>query len=93
MNRSIKTVLFWLVIVIAALFLWQVVRGASDGRNPEISYSTFLSQVEVGNVATVTIAGTETQGLYKDGKGAFRLTGPSNPSLYVDELRNRGVDI
>ena len=93
MNRGIKTILFWLVVLITAVLLWQVVRSSSEGRNPEISYSRFLSEVEAGNVATVTIAGAEIQGLYRDGKGAFRLVGPSNPSLYLDQLREKGVEI
>jgi cell division protease FtsH len=93
MNRGIKTILFWLVVLVAAVLLWQVVRGASQEHNPEISYSGFLSDVEAGNVVTVTIAGAEIQGLYRDGKGAFRLIGPSNPSLYLDPLREKGVEV
>lgn len=93
MNRGIKTILFWLVVSVAAVLLWQVVRSGPEGRIPEISYSRFLSEVEAGNVATVTIAGAEIQGLYRDGKSAFRLIGPSNPSLYLDQLRERGVEV
>ena len=93
MNRGIKTILLWLVVLVAAVLLWQVVRSGSEERNPEISYSRFLSEVEAGNIATVTIAGAEIQGLYRDGKGAFRLIGPSNPSLYLDQLREKGVEV
>jgi cell division protease FtsH len=93
MNLGVKAILFWLVVSVAAVLLWQVVRSSPEGRIPEISYSRFLSEVEAGNVATVTIAGAEIQGLYRDGKSAFRLIGPSNPSLYLDQLREKGVEV
>ncbi len=32
MNRTIKAVVFWLVIGVSALLLWQVVKGAKEGR-------------------------------------------------------------
>jgi heme/copper-type cytochrome/quinol oxidase subunit 2 len=42
-------VLFWLVIVVSAYLLWQVVRVNPANQNtPEISYSRFLAQVAEG---------------------------------------------
>ena len=32
MNSTVKTVLFWLLIGISALLLWEVVKGARDGQ-------------------------------------------------------------
>jgi len=94
MNRTIKTVVFWVVIGASAMLLWQLVRSApEDRRSTEISYSRFMSDVEAGKVANVTIRGTQIQGVYRDGKGTFRLIGPSNPGVYLDALRSRGVEI
>lgn len=94
MNGTLKTVVFWIVIVVSAMLLWQVVRSAPEGRgSSEISYSRFISDIEAGNVASVTIAGTQIRGVYRDGKGTFRLTGPNSPSVYLDALRSKGAEI
>jgi cell division protease FtsH len=94
MNRTIKTILFWVIIVVSALLLWQVVRSSpEDQRTPEISYSQFISKVEAGEISRVDIAGSRIRGQYRDGTGAFRLIGPSNPAIFLDTLRDRGVEI
>lgn len=94
MNRTLKTVIFWMVIAVSATLLWQVVRSSHDERNTsEISYSRFMSDVESGNVASVKISGSEIQGWYREGKGAFRLFGPTDSGAYLDALRKNGVEI
>jgi cell division protease FtsH len=94
MNRTIKTILFWVIIVVSALLLWQVVRSSpEDQRTPEISYSQFISKVEAGEISRVDIAGSRIRGQYRDGTGAFRLIGPSNPAIFLDTLRDKGVEI
>ena len=95
MNRSIRLLVVALVVGIAAAGLvWQMPRSASDGRTmPEISYSSFMSDVDAGNVASVVITGTRIDGQYRDGTRSFRLTGPSNPGVYLDSLRSKGVEI
>ena len=94
MNRTIKTLVFWVVIGVSALLLWQVVRSnPTDQKTPEIDYSRFMSEVDAGNVASVDITGTRIYGTYRDEKGSFRLIGPSNPGVYLDALRNKGVEI
>jgi ATP-dependent Zn protease len=63
MEKTMKRVVFWLVIVISATLLWQVVRkGPTEQTTPEISYSEFLSEVEAGNVSKVTISRNEVLG-------------------------------
>jgi cell division protease FtsH len=94
LNRKIKSVVFWVFIGISALLLFQVVRSdPAKDREPEISYSRFVSEAEAGHVSSVTITGTRIRGQYSDGKGTFRLTGPNNPGVFLDILRAKGVDI
>jgi ATP-dependent Zn protease len=94
MNRTIKTASFWLVIVLTATLLWQVVRsGSLSAQIPEINYSTFVSQAEAGNIARVNITGTRIEGEYRNGKGNFRLTGPTNPGVFLSVLQEKGVEI
>lgn len=94
MNRTIKTVVFWGIVAIAAVLLWQVVRSTPEDRTgSEISYSRFISEVKSGNVASVTINGVQIRGLYRDGKGTFHLNGPSDVRLFLDMLQDKGVEI
>jgi len=59
-NSTIKTVIFWLVILVSATLLWQVVKSGNSRTQPatEISYSQFLTQVDAGNVVMVRISKT-----------------------------------
>jgi len=94
MNSQVKTLVFWMVIAVSAMLLWQIVRSNRQAQaSPEVSYSQFISDVEAGSVASVFIRGTEIRGEYRGGKGPFRLTGPSNPGVYLDELRSKGVEV
>jgi cell division protease FtsH len=92
-NKSVKTVAFWAVIVIFAMLLFQVVKAKpTEQATLEISYSQFMAAVESGDVARVTIAGNRIQGQYRN-NSAFWLFGPANQSLFLDSLRNKGVEI
>ena len=93
MNRTLKTVVFWLVLGVSALLLWEVVKGTQEGRVHEISYSRFLSEVDAGNVASVTISGQQIRGWFREGRESFNVVGPSSPSVYLDALRAKNVEI
>lgn len=94
MNSTLKTVVFWLVIALSATSLWQVVRsGSPTARSPEITYSTFIAKTQNGEIASVSIAGSEIQGVYRNGAGAFHLTGPANPAAFLGILQDKGVEI
>ncbi|MGH9495698.1 MAG: ATP-dependent metallopeptidase FtsH/Yme1/Tma family protein [Candidatus Sulfotelmatobacter sp.] len=94
MDQRIKTVVFWLVIVIAAMLLWNIVRAdKNDRQGAEISYSQFMSDVEAGRVASVSITGTQIRGHYRDGSVVFRLTGPADPKVFLGTLQQKGVEV
>ncbi|HTW59296.1 MAG TPA: ATP-dependent metallopeptidase FtsH/Yme1/Tma family protein [Terriglobales bacterium] len=94
MNRTFKTLVFWFFIVFTAWFLWQSVRSKpANASVSEIEYSAFISQAEAGKIAGVTVTGTHIDGEYRDGKGTFQLTGPSNPAVYLGILQDMGVEI
>ena len=93
MKSTIKTVVFWSVIVVSAFLMWQVVKnGSNQQQTPEISYSEFLSQVEAGNVARVTISQNEVYGAYGD-RSSFRVIGPAGQEGMLQLLRQKNVEI
>ena len=93
MNSTVKTVVFWLVIVLSGVLLWQVVKaGGSSSKDKEISFSTFLADVNRGAVKEVDITGTEVRGHDTDG-GGFHTQVPANyPDMYK-ALTDKSVNI
>jgi|ERR1035438_1123934 cell division protease FtsH len=93
MNKSIKTLAFWAVIVVSAFLLWQTVKARPGGQPvPEISYSQFVSQVADGKVGKVTIAGSVVRG-YDTKGGSFRVIVPSNQTALLVDLQQHGVEV
>ena len=93
MNSVIKTLVFWMVIVVSAFLLWQVVRTGSTAQAvPEISYSEFVARVASGQVSKVTIAGSVVRGSGANGS-SFRVIVPSNQSALLEALQQHGVEI
>ena len=93
MDSSVKKVVFWLVIVISALLLWQVVKaGQNEQKIPEVSYSEFLSQVEAGDVVNVTISGNVVNGHYRNGN-SFRVTTSTSQEVMIEKLREKNVEV
>jgi cell division protease FtsH len=92
-NSTVKTVVFWLVIVLSAFLLWQVVKNSSGGqKDTERNWTQFMSDVNQGNVQDVTINGQEVRGKYRDGKG-FHTSVPVNfPDMYKT-LQDKGVQV
>ena len=95
MNSTVKTVLFWLLIVVSAALLWEVVKGARDNqKDKEINVTQFMSDVDQGNVRELNVNGMEVHGKYRDGQ-PFHTTAPSNyftPEM-LKTLQGKGVNI
>jgi cell division protease FtsH len=92
-NSTVKTVGFWLVIVLSVFLLWQVVKAGSSGqKEAEVNFSQFMSDVDQGAVKEVTITGMEVRGKKSDGT-AFHTTAPANYPQMIDTLRGKGVMI
>jgi len=71
-NSTVRTILFWLLMVVLAVVLWQMAsRGGPSTHEDEPSYTNFLAKVQSGTVKDVTIYlspnSAELQGEYRDG--------------------------
>lgn len=94
MDKTIKTVVFWAVMVVSAFLLFQVVKSSPpEQASREISYSQFMSVVDSSDVAKVTIMGSRIRGQYRSSGGAFWLVGPTNQALFLDALHQKGAEI
>ena len=82
-NSTIKTVLFWAVIVVSAFLLWQVVRtGSNAQKEKEVGFSEFLSNVDQGNVRDVMFIGQEVRGKFKNDSPFHTIVPQNYPDMY-----------
>ncbi len=71
MNSTVRTILFWLLMILLAVVLWKMAStGGPSAHEDEPSYTNFLAKVQSGNVKDVTIYlspnSAELQGEYRD---------------------------
>ena len=91
MNSTVKTVIFWVVILLAAVALWQVVKNANSGQKvQEINFSRFMTEVDQGTVKDVTLTGMEAKGKLGDGS-QFHTTVPANYPDMIKKLQDKAV--
>ncbi|HYB61204.1 MAG TPA: ATP-dependent zinc metalloprotease FtsH [Methylomirabilota bacterium] len=96
-NSTVKTVLFWLFIIVLGVLLWKMISSTGQSASvQEPSYSEFMAQVDRGNIKEVTLylspTSYDVEGLTKDSDKKFRVTifKESTPDL-AKELRDKGV--
>jgi cell division protease FtsH len=96
-SSTLKTIMFWLFIVMLAVLLWTLVsKSGQSAREEEPSYSEFMAQVDRGNVKEVTLylspTSYEIEGEWREPSKKFRTTifKESAPDL-AKTLRDKNV--
>ena len=83
MNSTVKTVLFWLMILVAAFLLWKVVQMSTGSpKETEASFSDFLQKIDQGAVKEVTVSNQEVRGKYADGTAFHTIVPAAYPDMY-----------
>jgi len=79
-NSTVKTIMFWVFILICLMLLWGVVqRGTSMGKDTEVPYSDLFDKVQNQQVLDAAIQGNELHGHLKSSpKDQFHTTVPAN---------------
>jgi len=95
LNSTTKSIVLWVVLVVAALVLWQMIKlGGGAGKVQEINFSQFMSQAKSGNVMSVTITGDDVQGQVHTPKDeSFHTVIPANYSDLYKTLEDKGVAV
>ncbi|KAA6459070.1 ATP-dependent metallopeptidase FtsH/Yme1/Tma family protein [Acidobacteria bacterium AB60] len=80
MNSTVKTIMFWVFILICLLMLWTVVQKGTSGlgKDQEIPYSELYAKVQQGAVQEATIQGPDLHGKLKGSNSQFHTTVGSN---------------
>src|SRR5256885_1982861 len=91
MNSRVKNLIFWVVVGLFMILLFNLFTFQGQSPDEEIKFSEFVSRVEQGDVREVTIRGNYINGLFKDGR-PFRTYMVEYPDL-VKVLRDHHVTI
>ena len=65
MNSTVKSLLFWVVLVVAAVLIYNVSTHFQQ-QDQLMKFSQFMTNVDNNNVAQVTIAGQDITGTTKN---------------------------
>jgi cell division protease FtsH len=93
-NSTVKTIVFWLVILLSAVLLWQVVTKSGAGvKERDINFTEFMSNVNQGNVKDVTVMGADLRGHFRNDNATFHTQVLPTYSDYIKTLEDKGVNI
>ena len=85
MNNMMRNALFWGLIIILLIALFQMFQGGA-GRGNEIKYSSFTRALENGEVASVEIDGQDIRGVYNNGS-QFQTVAPTYDPSLIETLK------
>jgi cell division protease FtsH len=88
-NSTLKSLLFWIVLVVIGVAVWNF-STRFQAREQAMSFSTFVTQVEAKQVASVTITGNEITGVLKSNEN-FTTHAPTQYEGLVNRLIDNGV--
>jgi len=49
-NSAVKNIVFWVVMAVTAVLIWAVVKNSAGGNVQDLSFSTFIDQINNSNV-------------------------------------------
>ena len=91
MNTSVRSLAFWMALVVAVVLIWNFSTQFQTGDNA-VSFSEFIRMVDAGQVENVTLAGNEVTGSTTSG-GSFRTFAPPQYEGLVNKLVERDVAV
>ena len=91
MNSTLKSLLFWMVLVVVVVLVWNLSTTFQKG-DRTISFSDFIQWVDSGQVASVTITGSEVTGVTKMNEN-FRTYAPTQYDNLAGKLIDRNIAV
>jgi cell division protease FtsH len=91
MNSRVKNLLFWVVVGLFMILLFNLFSVPTHAPEEEVIFSDFLAKIEKGDVEKATIKGSHISAVLKD-KTRIRTYTPDYPDL-VKVLREKDVQI
>jgi cell division protease FtsH len=91
LNSTLKSLLFWMVLVVVGVLIWNFSTSFQTRDNP-IAFSEFVEMLDKGEVQAVTIVGNEVSGTTKQNQ-KFRTYAPTQYSDLGNKLINQHVKV
>jgi len=93
MNSTVKTILIWVLILVAAVGLYNFVEKGTASRT-QLTLTEFMAKLEADEVLDVTINGSNLRGHLK-AKPAEEFTSviPQDYSTIYDKLTSRSINV
>ena len=91
MNSRLKNLVFWVVVGLFMILLFNLFTFQGQAPDEEVKFSEFVAKVEQGDIREVTIRGSHLTGLFKDGR-PFKTYTVEFPEM-VKLLRDNHVAI
>ena len=91
MNGFARNVALWIVIGLVVVTAYNLFNSSTQQNAAEIDYSTFVENVETGQVKSITVSGRVIDGLYRNGQ-RFTTYGLDDASL-LPLLREHDVAV
>ena len=93
MNSTLKSLLFWMVLVVILALIWQFSVNLQTS-SQVITFSDFLERVNTGQVSEVKFVGNEITGKFgADTATTFRTTMPPSYENLVNDLINKKITV
>ena len=89
MNSSLKSLVFWMALVIIGVIVWNFSTQLQTSLQP-LSFSEFMASVDGGQIERVTITGNEITGV-NTANESFRTYAPPQYEGLANRLIERGV--
>ena len=94
MNSTVKTAVFWVVMLCTAVLLWRVVQTGNAASEKHLTYTEFYKEVKAGSVESVLITnGNQVSGKLKGSGDTLRTVLPADYPGIIDVLQDSGVVI
>ena len=89
MNATLKSMVFWMVLVVVGIVVWNFSSRLQTSAQA-LSFSEFMTSVEAGQIARVTISGNEITGATRTNEN-FRTYAPVQYEGLANTLIERDV--
>ena len=88
---NLKNLMMWGIIALLVLGLFNLFQNPKTASSRDLPFSTFITEVDKGNVTSVDIRGSDVSGTFSNGT-RFKTYSPNYPDL-VQKLTDKGVAI
>jgi cell division protease FtsH len=89
LNSTLKSLAFWIVLVLVGILVWNISTRFQPSQKAE-KFSEFMSKVDSGQISSVTIVGNEITYISKTGD-SFRTYAPAQYEGLANKLIDRNI--